>query len=150
MTLEDVNKIMLRYVQNWNKSNPMAPLYLMATKKRGFHFGYGGHLIFVRTDDIAPENVLAAFFHAYGQAEYERDHSGPINEFEAEAFAIRRSLELFVAEDFEDLAYRVAANIKALAANEPYRSAVERLANDDLWRKYARLDNDAAFRAAKA
>jgi hypothetical protein len=41
-----------------------------------------------------------------------------------------------VVEGVEELAYREAKSVKEIAANEPYRSAVSKLAEDELWRKY--------------
>jgi hypothetical protein len=41
-----------------------------------------------------------------------------------------------VAEGFEELAYLEAKSVKGIAANEPYLSAVAKLADNELWRKY--------------
>jgi hypothetical protein len=86
---------------------------------------------------MTPENLLTTFFHEYGPACYEREHPGAIDEVDSEVAAISRSLELSVAEGCEELAYREAKSVKEIAANEPHRSAVAKLADDELWRKYA-------------
>ena len=41
-----------------------------------------------------------------------------------------------MAEGLEGLAYREAKSVTEIAANEPYRSAVAKLADNELWRKY--------------
>jgi len=139
MTFEDVKKIILKYVQQWNDSTPRTPLWaLAASLKAGIHFRFNGHFIVVNSDMI-PESVLTTFFHEYGHAKYERDHA-PIDVVESEMAAIRSSLELCTQEGFESLAYREAEAIKQIASQEPYTSAAARLSADALWRKYARLD----------
>ena len=85
---------------------------------------------------MTPESLLVTFFHEYGHAFYEREHPGAFNEVDSEVAAICSSLELCVAEGFEELAYLEAKSVKGIAANEPYRSAVAKLADNELWRKY--------------
>jgi hypothetical protein len=58
---------------------------------------------------------------------------------DSDVAAIRSSLQLSIDEGREDLAFREVDAMKQMAANEPYRSAVAKLNDDTLWRKYARL-----------
>jgi hypothetical protein len=78
---------------------------------------------------MTPERLLTTFFHGCGHACYESEHPGAINEVDSEVAAIRSSLELCMAEGLEELAYREAKSVTEIAANEPYRSAVAKLAD---------------------
>jgi hypothetical protein len=155
MTREEIQSIIEKYVNLWNKTNPDYHLWVALAKPgasitipgvgfgvtkhpqevAGMNVSVHAHIIVLRENMIA-ESLLTTFFHEYGHASYQREHPGEVNAVDSEMVAIRKSLELCVTEGFEDLAYREAKSIKEVADSEPYRSAVARLANDELWRKY--------------
>ncbi len=138
MTFEQVKNITLKYVDIWNATYPASPLWALLTDtKAGMHFRFNGFFILVNSA-MVPESVLTTFFHEYGHAQYEREHHVG-NVVDSEVAAIRSSLQLSTEEGLEELAFREADAIKQMAANEPYRSAVAKLNDDPLWRKYARL-----------
>jgi hypothetical protein len=156
MTREEVQVILQKYVNLWNSANHACHLWVALAhpgaaitipnttfgmnkdpqQVAGMNVRVHFQLIVLR-EDMPPESLLTTFFHEYGHACYEIEHPGAINEVDSEVAAIRSSLELCVAERVEELAYREAKSIKEIAADEPYRSAVEKLADDKLWRKYA-------------
>jgi hypothetical protein len=139
MTFDEAKQTILKYVGIWNVSFPDSPLWVNVTGIRaGMHFRFNGHFILVNAA-MVPESIITTFFHEYGHAHYEREHRDSQNVVDSEVAAIRSSLELCVAEGLEDLAYREAAAIKNMAHEEPYRTAVQKLVTDPLWRKYARL-----------
>lgn len=86
---------------------------------------------------MSPESQLQTFFHEYGHTSYNAEHAGHVDEIGSEAAAIRFALKALSKEGYENLAYREAAADKEMASTEPYRSAVKRLANDPLWRRYS-------------
>ena len=156
MTREEVQLILQKYVNVWDSANterhlwvalayPGAAITIPNTtfglnkdpqQVAGMNVRVHVQLIVLR-EDMAPESLLTTFFHEYGHACYGREHPGATDEVDSEVAAIRSSLELCVAEGVEELAYREAKSVKEIAANEPYRSAVAKLADDELWRKYA-------------
>jgi hypothetical protein len=155
MTREEVQLILHKYVNVWNSANHGCHLWVALanpgaaitipditfgmTKNpqqvAGMNIRVHVQLIVLR-EDMTPESLLVTFFHEYGHACYEREHPGAFNEVDSEAAAICGSLELCVAEGFEELAYREAKSVKGIAADEPYRSAIAKLADNELWRKY--------------
>ncbi len=138
MTFEQAKTVVLKYVGIWNAAYPATPLWAqVAPIPAGMHFRFNGFFILVN-GAMFPESVVTTFFHEYGHAHYEREHGGG-NVVDSEAAAIRSSLQLSTQEGLEELAFREADAIKQMAANEPYRSAVAKLNDDPLWRKYARL-----------
>jgi hypothetical protein len=157
MTREEVQLILQKYVNIWNGANRGCHLWVALAypgdaitipditfgmtkdpqRVAGMNVLVHIQLIVLR-EDMTPENLLTTFFHEYGHACYEREHSGALDEVDSEVAAIRSSLRLCVAEGFEELAYREAQLVKEIAVNEPYRSAVAKLADDELWQKYAR------------
>jgi len=155
MTREEVQPILQKYVNVWNRANHGCHLWVALAypgdaitipditfgmnkdphQVAGMNVRVHIQLIVLR-EDMTPESLLTTFFHEYGHACYERVHPGAFNEVDSEVAAICSSLELCVAEGFEELAYREAKSVKEIAANEPYRSAVAKLADNELWRKY--------------
>jgi hypothetical protein len=155
MTREEVQLILQKYVNVWNGANHGCHLWVALANPgaaitipdvtfgmskdpqqvAGMNIRVHVQLIVLR-EDMTPESLLTTFFHEYGHACYEREHPGAINEVDSEVAAIHSSLELCVAEGSEELAYREAKSVKEIAANEPYRSAVAKLADNELWRKY--------------
>jgi|SRR5450755_4518474 len=103
------------------------------------HYHVNAYVICLR-EDVAPESLRTTFFHEYGHAIYEKDHHAPVNVIESEMAAILSSLQLCVDEGLEPLAYLEADAIKRITATDPYKTAVDRLASNYLWRKCARLD----------
>ncbi len=158
MTLEQAQLIVKKYVDGWNNSNGYIPLWVHLVKPgapvnipgvtfgmtrdpekiAGMHYRVNAQLIVIR-EGMVPESILTTFFHEYGHAKYESGRSA-VDIIDSEVAAIRSSLELCVVEGLEELAYREAKAVKAMAVDEPYRSAVERLKDDALWRKYSRMD----------
>jgi len=156
MTREEVQLILQKYVNVWNSvnsgchlwvalANPGAAITIPNTtfgmnkdpqQVAGMNVRVHVQLIVLR-EDMTSESLLTTFFHEYGHACYEREHPGGIDIVDSEVAAIRSSLELCVVEGVEELAYREAKSVKEIAADEPYRSAVAKLAEDELWRKYA-------------
>jgi len=159
MKREEVQPILEKYVNLWDKANPKYHLWVALAKPgaaitipdvtfgmtkdpqevAGMNIGVHAHLV-VLLEDMVAESLLTTFFHEYGHACYEREHPDGGNAVESEMAAIRSSLELCVAEGFEDLAYREAKSVIEMAEVQPYRSAVARLSNDELWRQYARIN----------
>jgi len=157
MTREEVQLILQKYVNAWNSANHACHLWValanpgaaitipnttFGTNKddpqpvAGMNVRVHFQLIVLR-EDMTPASLLTTFFHEYGHACYEREHPGAVDKVDSEVAAIRSSLELCVAEGVEELAYSEAKSVKEIAANEPYRSAVEKLADDELWLKYS-------------
>lgn len=166
MTREEVQLILQKYVNIWNSANRGCHLWVALAYPGGaitipdvtFGMNKDPHRVagmnvlvhiqlIVLRQDMTPESLLTTFFHEYGHACYEREHPGAVNEVNSEVAAIRSSLELCVAEGCEELAYREAKSVKEIAANEPYRSAVAKLADDELWRKYARGEHASGHSA---
>jgi hypothetical protein len=158
MTLEQVQVIVQKYVAAWNHSNgvplwvhlvkPGAPVNIPGVtfgmtadpeKIAGMHYRINAQLIAIR-EGMVPESILTTFFHEYGHAKYDLSRPADFNVIDSEVAAIRNSLELCAVEGLEELAYREATAMKTMAVDEPYRSAVERLKDDALWRKYSRMD----------
>jgi hypothetical protein len=156
MTREEVQLILQKYVNAWNSANTGCHLWVALANPGaaitipnttfgmnkdpqqvvGMNVRVHFQLIVLR-EDMTPESLLTTFFHEYGHACYEREHPGAIDKVDSEVAAIRSSLELCVVEGVEELAYAEAKSVKEIAADEPYRSAVAKLADDELWRKYA-------------
>ncbi len=156
MTREEVQLILQKYVNAWNSANTGCHLWVALANPGaaitipnttfgmnkdpqqvvGMNVRVHFQLIVLR-EDMTPESLLTTFFHEYGHACHEREHPGAIDKVDSEVAAIRSSLELCVVEGVEGLAYAEAKSVKEIAADEPYRSAVAKLADDELWRKYA-------------
>jgi hypothetical protein len=158
MTLEQAQLVVQKYVEPWNRSIGRIPLWVYLAKPggsinipgvtfgmtadpekiAGMHYHLHAYLIVLR-EGMLPESIVTTFFHEYGHAQYELGHA-VVDIIESEVAAIRSSLELCVVEGIEELAYREAEAVRAMAVDEPYRSAVERLKGDALWRKYSKKD----------
>lgn len=150
MTLEQVQPIVQKYVNEWNAQNPNYPMWVVLAKpgdplnipgamfpqnKAGMEQPIHAHLIVLNKNMVA-ESILTTFTHEYGHALYRRAHVHDFNEIDSEVAAIRSSLTILPKEGFEPLAYREAKAINEMADKEPDKSAVEKLKTDPLWRKY--------------
>lgn len=97
---------------------------------------------------MKPESLVQTLFHELGHARYNSiSPAAEINalsgspdvqrEIDSEATAIKFSLESLAACD-EELAYREAAAILEMSKAEPYKSAVAKIANDPIWKRYSK------------
>jgi len=150
MTSEQVQAIVQKYVNEWNTENPNYPMWIVLAgpgdplnipgatfpqNTAGMEQPINAHLIVLNKNMVA-ESILTTFAHEYGHAVYRRGHTHNFNDVDSEVAAIRSSLTILPKEDLEPLAYREAKAINEMAAKEPYKSAVQRLESDSLWRKY--------------
>src|SRR6185437_5453585 len=71
-------------------------------------------------------------------SQYRLAHPGDFDDVASEIAAIKSSLTLLPKEGLESLAFREARAIREMANRDPYRSAVQRLADDPIWIKYSR------------
>jgi hypothetical protein len=156
ITTEDVQRIIKKYADIWNNDPKNVPLWVVGAEpgdgvaipgvtfstkdnpKAGMNIPVHAHLI-VLNKKMVPENLLSTFFHEYGHARYLVTHQLHEDEVGSEREAIRFSLEALTNEGYINLAYREAENVKEMAKEEPYKSAVARLVNDPLWNKYGRV-----------
>jgi hypothetical protein len=159
LTLEQVQPIVQKWVDDWNKRHPENPLWVSllnpgdpinipgvtfgtaANPKAGMELPIRAHLIVINRN-MVPESVLTTFTHEYGHALYRLAHPNDFQEIDSEVEAIKSSLTILPSEGFEYHAYREAKAFKDMASAEPYRSAVERLAADPLWIKYSSKSPD--------
>jgi hypothetical protein len=153
LTLEQVQFVVNKYTNEWNARNPQYPLWVYTTGPgdpisvpgAGANFGRdkGGMEIAIHAEVIllnksmVPESILTTFTHEYGHAQYRLAHPTNFDTVDSEVAAIRSSLTILPKESFESLAYREAKAIKEMANMEPYKSALQKLANDPLWKKYS-------------
>lgn len=156
LTPEDVQRVIKKYTDIWNSSAGNAPLWVVeagpgdAIAIPGITFGtkdepragmsvpIPANLI-VLNKGMVLESLLSTFRHEYGHTKYQATHQAQADEIASETEAIRYSLEALANEGFESLAYREAQNVMQMAGVDPYKTAVARLANDPLWKKYARV-----------
>ena len=95
-----------------------------------------GYMIVVN-GKMAPEIALSSFLRELGRATYMRANPNATEEVAAETAAILFLLEALEKEGLDELAYREARVITEMAAAEPYRSAVAKIANHPIWIKYS-------------
>jgi hypothetical protein len=156
VTAEDVQRLIRKYTDIWNRDRKNVPLWVISAEpgdaiaipgitfgtsdkpKAGMNISVHAHLI-VLNRKMVPESLLSTFFHEYGHAKYTVTHRRHPDEIASEAEAVRFSLEALASEGYPNLAYREADNVQHMAKEEPYKSALARLANDPLWRKYAHV-----------
>jgi hypothetical protein len=156
LTIEQVQPIVQRYVNDWNSRNrsPKYPLWVilagpgdpinipgatfgtLENPKAGMEFPVNAHLILINKG-MMPESILTTFTHEYGHAQYRLAHQNDFQEVDSEVAAVKSSLTILPKEGFEYLAYREAKAIKEIAKEEPYRGALQRLSTDPVWIKYA-------------
>lgn len=154
LTIEQVQPIVQKYVDEWKGHNPQYPLWVSlaspgdsinvpgvtfsttASPKAGMELAIHAHLIVINRS-MVPESILTTFTHEYGHAQYRIVHPNDFREVDSEIAPIKSSLIILPSEGFEYLAYREASAFKEMAREEPYRSAVQRLAAYPLWRKYS-------------
>ena len=156
MTSEQVQPIVQKYVNEWNTQNPNYPMWVLLANpgdplnipgamfppnKAGMEQPIHAHLI-VLSKNMVAESVLTTFTHEYGHALYRRGHARRFNEVDSEVAAIRSSLTILPKEGLEQLAYREAKAVNEMADKEPYKSAVQKLESDPLWRKYRALPGE--------
>ena len=155
LTIEDIGKVIKRYTDLWNSDTRKAPLWVSGAlpgssipipginfgttsqPKAGLSIPVHANLI-VLNQDMLPESLLTTFLHEYGHTIY-RDTQPVFDEIDSEVEAIRYSLATLENEDLADLAYREAAAVLSMATEDPYKTAVARLASDPLWIKYSRV-----------
>jgi hypothetical protein len=95
-----------------------------------------GYMIVVN-GKMAPEIALSSFLRELGRASYMRSNPNGNEEVAAETAAILFLLEALEKEGLDEVAYREAQVITEMAAAEPYRSAVAKIANHPIWIKYS-------------
>jgi hypothetical protein len=157
MTHADVHRLIAKYTAAWNSDSARTPLWVMGANngdtiqipgvrfgsldqpKAGMELPVKAQLIVIN-QNMVPESILTTFFHEYGHACYRHENAnskGKIDAVSSEAEAIRFSLATLTSEGLDYLGYREAASIKNMAEQEPYKSAVTKLARDPNWRKFA-------------
>lgn len=154
LSLDQVKPVIQKYVDDWKTRNPQNPLWVSlaspgdpinvpgvtfgtaVSPKAGMELPIHAHLI-VLNRNMVPESILTTFTHEYGHAQYRVAHPNDFQEIGSEIAALKSSLTILPSEGFEYLAHREASAFKEMARDEPYRSAVARLAADPLWRKYS-------------
>jgi Zn-dependent peptidase ImmA (M78 family) len=160
LTVEEAQRVIKKHADIWNNDPKNIPLWVVAadsgdsiaipgitfstTEKpiAGMSISVQAHHLIVLNKRMVPESLLSTFFHELGHTKYEVKHplhDDADDQIASETEAIRFSLEALTNEGFVDLAYREAENVKQMANKEPYKSAIARLANDPLWKKYGRV-----------
>jgi hypothetical protein len=91
---------------------------------------------------MRPESILTTFLHEFGHVRYLYELKDKPNEVEAEKHAISFSLEFLDSRGWTKLAQEETAAIEKMADQEPYKSAVDLLANDVNWQKYRSRKED--------
>jgi hypothetical protein len=155
LTLEQVQLIVQKYVNDWNNQNPKYFLWVCLANPGdsinipGVRFGapekpmagmevpIDSQMLIVINKNMLPESILQTFTHELGHALYRLAHPNDFQIVDSEVAAVHSSLTILPREGFESLAYREAKAFQEMANDEPYRSALERISNDPLWRKYA-------------
>ena len=156
LTNEDFQRIAKKYLEAWG-AGPGAPfIWVIVAMPNatvplnipGIAFGaeglpvagvtreVRGYMIVVN-GKMAPESSLSSFLHEFGHATYMRSNPNATEEVAAETAAILFLLEALEKEGLDELAYREARVITEMAAAEPYRSAVAKIANHPIWIKYS-------------
>jgi len=159
VSMQSVKAIVKKYVAIWNSQPRNVPLWVVLASpgdmlsipgvtfgnksdgKAGMELPIHAHLI-VLNRMMVPESLLTTFLHEYGHAVYRLSQVTDWNETDSEVEAIQFSLNALADEGLDDLAYREAEAIKHMAAREPYKSAVAKLTDVTIWRKYARLRDE--------
>jgi hypothetical protein len=95
-----------------------------------------GYMIVVN-GKMAPEIALSSFLRELGRASYMQSNPNGNEEVAAETAAILFLLEALEKEGLDEVAYREAQVITEMAAAEPYRSAIAKIANHPIWIKYS-------------
>jgi hypothetical protein len=158
MTHVEIQPLIAKYTARWNADSKKDPLWVIGANpgdalpipgvtfartndpKAGMEMPIRAHLI-VLNQAMLPESILTTFLHEYGHALHRYSASREWNIVDSEAEAIRFSLAALDVEGLAYLAYREADAVKRMASNEPYKSAIKKLAGDAHWRKYARLES---------
>jgi hypothetical protein len=157
MTHADVQALIAKYTAVWNSDAQKAPLWVIGAnpgdrlqipgvtfgnsrdlKKAGMEMPLRAHLIVINQAMI-PESILTTFLHEYGHALHRYSTPSAWSRVDSEVEAIRFSLATLDSENLSQLAYREADAVKNMASEEPYKSAITKLAENPVWRKYARL-----------
>jgi len=156
VTIQEVEGIVKSHVAVWNSDPANPPLWVVlaspgdAIQIPGVTFGNMGDgkagmelpiraQLIILNHHMVPESLLSTFLHEYGHAVYRNSQPKDWNEIDSEVEAIRYALKALADHGLDDLAYREAEVIKQMAGQEPYKSAVAKLADLELWRKYAAL-----------
>jgi hypothetical protein len=154
LTLEQVQPIIQKYVHLWETLNPKRPMWVSLAgpgdpvNVPGVRFGTPEKpvagmenqitaVLIIINKNMIPDSILTTFTHEYGHAEYREAHPNNFQEIDSEVAAVKSSLTILPKEGFVYLAYKEAKAVKEMSKDEPYRSAVQRLANDPLWTKYS-------------
>lgn len=154
LTMEQVQPIIQKYVHQWESLYPKRQMWVSLAAPGdpinipGVTFGTPAKpvagmeqpinaTVIVLNKTMTPDSILTTFTHEYGHAEYQEAHPNDSQEIDSEVAAVKSSLTLLPREGFEYLAYKEAKAVKEMSKDEPYRSAVQRLATDPLWIKYS-------------
>jgi len=152
--MEQVQSIIQKYVRQWENLNPKRPMWVSLAAPGdpitipGVTFGTPekpvagmeqliNATVIVLNKNMTLDSVLTTFTHEFGHAEYREAHPNDFGGIDSEVAAVKSSLTLLPREDLDYLAYKEAKAVKEMSKNEPYRSAVQRLAADLLWIKYS-------------
>ena len=159
MNIQEVQKIVKRYIEEWNNDSTKSPLHVILSEpgnqiqipgitsdvifgkanepRAGMHLLIRANII-VLNQIMVPKSLLTTFFHEYGHAVYKELHLENWNEIDSEAAAIKFSLEALAEEGFHDLARREVKAVQQMSINEPYKSAVKTISNDPNWLRYSK------------
>ncbi len=101
LTLEQVQPIVQKYVDDWNRRNPQYPLWVSlappgdaiivpgvtfsttASPRAGMELPIHAHLVVINKS-MVPESILQTFTHEYGHAQYRVAHPKDFQEVDSE------------------------------------------------------------------
>jgi hypothetical protein len=155
LTNEDFQRIAKKYLEAWG-AGPGAPfIWVIVAMPNasvplnipGVAFGAEGLPVAGLTREVrgymivvngkmAAEGSLSSFLHELGHATYMRTHPNGAEAVAAEMAAILFFLEALGNEGLDELAYQEARAFAEMV-DEPYKSAVARIADHPIWKKYS-------------
>jgi hypothetical protein len=158
MTHEDVETLITQVALGWNNDPANEKVWVLGAlpgdwvsipnyvrfqslekPAAGMAINLRGYVI-VLNQEMVPKSWLSTFFHELGHVKHRQAHGAQFDEIESESWAVKFSLERLETQGYEELAYREADAVKAMATVDPYRSAVELLKDDPIWLKYSRRE----------
>jgi hypothetical protein len=155
MTQQQTSDLIKKYTERWNNEKRKPPLWVVGAHPGdsicipGLTFANKGDMkagmeilisaqVIVLNQDMLPDSIASTFLHEYGHALHRNSKAGSIDWVESEIDAIKFSLSALSEEGLDDIAYREAATVLQMTSDEPYKSAVSRLSEDPVWKKFSR------------
>jgi len=152
LTNEDFQRIAKKYLEAWGAGSGAPFIWVIVAMPNasvplnipGISFGVEGlpvagvtrevrGYMIVVNGKMAPESSLSSFLHEFGHATYMRTHPNGAEPVAAEMAAILFFLEALGNEGLDELAYREARALTEMV-DEPYKSAVARIADHPIWK----------------